>query len=171
MTNPIKRLEQPSINGRTGIFYIVGEAIAFFRDQLGKEGELSHLQFWPDVVKALFPLADEETRQELATDAIYGAERGRMVFQGKRAADGAFLEGKFTLYGTPGCWSFECELRNIFGMHYYPEPITFGVDFSSDPHYRVQPADKRLLDSALAVFPVKAGKYHWTPDGMTWEKR
>jgi hypothetical protein len=132
----------------TGTFYIVDGKIAYTLDT-DMEHSMDHYELWPFVVSKIFYFLDHDTKRELSDDAIYGADRGRVVFKGERTASGAFKEGTFSLYGTPGCEKHEAELKRIFGLTGLPKNLTVETDFHSDPHYRVQPQDKKLLDSVL----------------------
>ena len=134
----------------TGTFYIVGDTIAFTLDT-SDEDSIDHYQLWNFVVDKLFPHVDYDTKQDLKDEAVYGAERGRVVFKGERSPTGAFRSGTFSLYGTPGCKKFEQRLRQVFGLNH--KSFEVSVDFSSDPHYKVQPNDKRVLDSVLKIVP------------------
>ena len=134
----------------TGTFYLVGDTIAYTLDT-SDEDAIDHYQLWDFVVDKLFPHIDFDTKQDLKRDAVYGSDRGRIVFKGERSPTGAFRSGSFSLYGTPGCKRFESRLKAIFGLNALPKQYELEVDFKSDPHYKVQPSDKRVLDSVLKV--------------------
>lgn len=133
----------------TGTFYIVNDKIVYTLDT-DEEDAIDHYQLWELVVPKLFPYLDYESKQELK-EAVYGADRGRVVFKGQKSQTGAFQSGLFSLYGTPGCKQHESKLKEIFGLNKIDKLPKFEleVDFHSDPHYKVQPRDKRLLDEFL----------------------
>lgn len=132
----------------TGTFYIVGDKIAYTLDT-SDEHALDHFELWSFVVDKLFPFLDAQTKHELKQDGVYGADRGRVVFKGERSPTGAYRTGTFSLYGTPGCKKHERQLKTIFGLN--NSKFEIESDFSSDPHYKVQPQDKRFLDSVLSA--------------------
>lgn len=134
----------------TGTFYVVGDTIAYTLDT-GDEESIDHFQLWDFVVDKVLGHVDYQTRQELKQDAVYGAERGRVVFKGERSPTGAYRSGMFSLYGTPGCKHFEARLKKLFGLDVLPKQYDLEVDFKTDPHYKVQPQDKRALDAVVGA--------------------
>lgn len=154
----------------TGTFYIVNDKIVYTLDT-DEEDAIDHYQLWELVVPKLFPYLDYESKQELK-EAVYGADRGRVVFKGQRSPTGAFQSGLFSLYGTAGCKAHESKLKEIFGLNKIDKLQHFDleVDFHTDPHYKIQPRDKRLLDEFLRAKdfntqPLKiAGWSKVTPD-------
>jgi hypothetical protein len=143
----------------TGTFYIVDDKIVYTLDT-DEENAIDHYQLWDLVVPKLFPHVPFEDREELKEGAVYGADRGRVVFKGQKSKTGAFQSGTFSLYGTPDCKQHEAKLKEIFGLKQIEKLPQFDleVDFHSDPHYKVQTRDKKLLDDFL-----RASKFDKTP--------
>ncbi len=145
-----RSMKKEAARPHTGTFYLIGETIAFTLDT-GDEDAIDHYQLWDFVVDKVFTAVDFQTRQELKQDAVYGCDRGRVVFKGERSPTGAMRGGTFALYGTPECKRFESRLKKLFGFEGLPKTFDVEVDFKSDPHYKVQPADKRALDAVISA--------------------
>lgn len=152
-------MEKEAARIYTGTFYIVDDKIVYTQDT-DEENAIDHYQLWDMVVPKLFPHAPFEDREELKEGGVYGADRGRVVFKGQKSKTGAFQSGTFSLYGTPGCKAHEAKLKEVFGLKYIDKLPQFNleVDFHSDPHYKVQPRDKKLVDEFL-----RASKFDKTP--------
>jgi hypothetical protein len=126
----------------TGTYYLINGAIIYTLDS-ELETALDHVDLWPKVVhRVLSPLGFED-RQDLIRNALYGADRGRVVFE----------NGVYHLYGTPGSKPFRDELLGIFGMDLVDKPIA--VDFHKDLHYRVVVQDKDALYFMLRLHKIK----------------
>ena len=134
----------------TGTFYIVDDKIVYTLDT-SEEDAIDHYQLWDLVVPKLFPHVPYDVRKELKMDAVYGAERGRVVFKGERSSTGAYRSGTFSIYGTPGAKKHLRTLKRIFGLTKIEKLDQYNLeeDFESDPHYKVKPSDKRLLDEII----------------------
>ena len=139
----------------TGTFYIVDNKIVYTQDT-HEEDAIDHYQLWDLVVPKLFAHVPFEDREELKEGAVYGADRGRVVFKGQRSRSGGFQSGLFSIYGTPGCSKHLNKLKTLFGLNKIDKLDHFDleVDFKSDPHYKIQERDKRLLDEFLRASQI-----------------
>jgi hypothetical protein len=137
----------------TGTFYIVGDKIVYTLDTSDEEA-IDHYQLWDIAVPKLFPDIPFDLKQDLKQDAVYGADRGRVVFKGERSRTGTPTAGTFSIYGTPDSKKHLTKLKQLFGLNKIDKLDQFNLetDFSTDPHYKVQGRDKRLLDEVLRSY-------------------
>ena len=73
----------------TSTFYIVSGKIVYTLDT-GDEEAIDHYQLWDFVVDKLFHFVEAATRKTLKTDAVYGTDRGRVVFRGEKKHGGKY---------------------------------------------------------------------------------
>jgi len=137
----------------TGTYYIVGKKIIYTMDRPGEEYAMDHFELWPHVVDKLFSNLPPDLQEELKDDAVFGADRGRVVFKGQTTPHGGYVSGSFSLYGTPGSAVYEQRLLKIFGLHPAPRSFTIDIDFKTDPHYKIQPHDAKVLHDIMTMSP------------------
>ena len=133
----------------TGTFYIVADKIVYTMDT-DEEDAIDHYDLWGMAVPKIFKGVPYEDMQELK-EAVYGADRGRVVFLGQRSKTGAPISGEFSLYGTPGCEKHQTKLKSLFGLNKIDklEQFSLRVDFHTDKHYKIQGRDERLVNEFL----------------------
>lgn len=138
----------------TGTFYIVDGKIIYTQDTDDNDA-IDHYDLWQMVVPKIFPHADYESKQELK-EAVYGADRGRVVFQGQKSKTGAPMDGQFSLYGTPGCEKYESKIKSLFGLNKIDklEQFSLHTDYQTDRHYKVQGRDEKLINEFLRAKPL-----------------
>lgn len=133
----------------TGTFYIVDGKIIYTQDT-DENDAIDHYDLWQLAVPKLFPHVDYESKQELK-EAVYGADRGRVVFVGQKSRTGAPMSGQFSLYGTPDCARYATKIKSLFGLNKIDKLEQFQLheDFHSDSHYKVQSRDEKLVQEFL----------------------
>jgi hypothetical protein len=148
-------MEKESSRIYTGTFYIVAGKIIYTQDT-DENDAIDHYDLWSMVVSKVFThVRDPEDREELK-EAVYGADRGRVVFLGQQSKIGTPLSGQFSIYGTPGCRSHLNTLKTLFGLNKVDklEQFSLHVDFHTDTHYKIQGRDERLINEFLRATKI-----------------
>jgi len=126
-----------------GYFYIIGKYVIgektldYHRDAKTVHG--THFDFWAEESKGFF--TDSTPELELA---VYGAERGRVVYTGTLDSEDRILKSNgFNFFMTKGAKRLIPKIAKMFEIK-----SPYSYVYVNDEHYVVDPEDKKLVDQA-----------------------
>jgi hypothetical protein len=118
-------------------FYIIDGHVFYSTINEG----IDHSKLWQIIVSEVFQNLDRQNKQELA-NAPYGTDRGRVVILPNK---------KIIMYGTKGCAPYEDHLKKLFHL-----PETVKIDWTSDPHYKIQKTDEIIFKDIFSLVKTKS---------------
>ena len=153
----LAKLNRPTL----GSFYILGGTIYFSTNRAG----LDHKELWKIIVDKVFKGLPIEDRKELLK-ANYGADRGRVTWDGEIIDHAPIGIGSYIIEGTPGCAKYEEEIKNTFGL----KGKKIKTDWESSLVYITVKDEKELVNKILKENPPDSNLTHVAKINLDKEK-
>jgi len=137
-----------------GSFYLLEGTVYYSTSS----GGLEHKRLWKLIINRIFKDIDSKDKEKLIK-ANFGADRGRVSWDGELIENTPHGEGKYLLEGTPDCEKYEKSIKSNFGLTGLPEN-RISIDWEDSLVYITVKDEREVVSSMLDKYNIDLKHTH-----------